>query len=139
MRKLIDDVKVAWVLSYSIVALFAVAIVGYCVKVGSVQGAESVGFQLATISAVIGGLVLAGGFLNKDTSKPDLAVSLRRIGVVYLGATLAFVVFGICFPLTNVSSYFGYVSTIGMVIGAFSFAAGSVWLATSVRQLWSRS
>jgi hypothetical protein len=140
MSKRIDDIKdVAYGLSYAVVALFTAAIVGYIVKVGFGQGGEPVGFQLATISAVIGGLILTSGFLDREPSKPDLAMSLRRIGVMYLVATLAFVVFGICFPLIGVSSYFAWVSVIGMVIGAFTFAAGSVLLATKVPQLWSGS
>jgi hypothetical protein len=140
MSKLIDDLKrVAYGLSFTVVALFAVAIVGYIVKVNFVEEGESVGFQLATISAVIGGLVLTSGFLDRESSKPDLALSLRRVGVVYLIATLAFVVFGVCFPLIDVSFYFVLVSLIGMVIGAFCFAAGSVLLAMKVPQLWSSS
>jgi hypothetical protein len=140
MNKLIDDIKdIAYGLSYVVVALFTAAIVGYIVKTNFGQGGEPVGFQLATISAVIGGLILTSGFLNRESSKPDLALSLRRIGVMYLVATLAFVVFGICFPLIDVSPYFAWVSVIGMVIGAFSFAVGSVLLAAKVPQLWSSS
>jgi hypothetical protein len=140
MKKLSNDIKdLAYGLAYVVVVLFAIAIVGYIVKVGFVQTGEPVGFQLATISAVIGGLILTSGFLDREPSKPDLAMSLRRVGVMYLVATLAFVVFGICFTLIGVSSYFMWVSLIGMVIGAFSFAIGSVLLAAKVPQLWSHS
>lgn len=140
MNKLIENIKdLAYGLSFTVVALFTVAIVGYIIKVNFGQGGEPVGFQLATISAVVGGLVLTSGFLNREPSKPDLALSLRRIGVVYLIATLAFVVFGICFPLIDVGSYFMVVSLIGIVIGAVSFALGSVLLAIRVPQLWSSS
>lgn len=140
MSTLIDKMRnLAYGLSYLVAVLFAVAIVGYIIKTNFGQDGEPVGFQLATIAAVIGGLVLASGFLNKGSSKPDLALSLRRIGTMYLVATLAFVVFGICFPLIEVSWYFMYASAIGIVAGAFSFAMGSVLLAMKVPQLWSSS
>ena len=126
-------------LSFLVAILFSAAIIGYIVKTNFGEGGEPVGFELATISAVIGGLVLTSGFLDKGASKPDLALSLRRIGTMYLVATLAFVVFGICSPLMEVSSYFMYASAIGIAVGALSFAMGSVLLAIKVPQLWSGS
>ncbi|MBN2187545.1 MAG: hypothetical protein JW732_08910 [Dehalococcoidia bacterium] len=138
-----DKLKsLAYVLAYFVAVLFSVAIVLYIIKTNFGEGGEPVGLQLATISAVIGGLVLASGFLNKGSSKPDLpnlALRLRRIGIMYLVATLAFVVFGICFPLIEESSPFIHASAIGMVVGALSFAMGSVLLAMEVPRLWSSS
>ena len=107
MSTLIDKMRnLVYGLSYLVAVLFAVAIVGYIIKTNFGEDGEPVGFQLATIAAVIGGLV---------------------------------VVFGICFPLIEVSWYFMYASAIGIVAGAFSFAMGSVLLAMKVPQLWSSS
>lgn len=140
MNKLIGPVKgLVYGLSYLVVILFSAAILGYIIVTNFGQDGEPVGFQLATISAIIGGLILAGGLLNKGSSTPDLALSLRRIGAMYLVATLAFVVSGICFPLIEVSCWFMYASTIGMAVGALSFAMGSVLLAIKVPQLFSGS
>jgi hypothetical protein len=140
MSKQKEEIKrLFYFLAYLVAVLFSVVIVSYIIATNFGKDGDPVGFQLATISAVIGGLVLASGFLNKGSSKPDLALSLRRIGVMYLVATLAFVVFGICFPLIEVARPFIYASAIGMVVGALSFAMGSVLLAIKVPQLWSSS
>ena len=140
MSRLIERIKnLVYSLAYLVVVLFAVVIVAYIIETNFGKEGDPVGFQLATISAVIGGLILTSGFLNKGSSKPNLALSLRRIGVVYLVATLSFVVFGVCFPLIEVASPFTYASAIGMSAGALSFAMGSVLLAIKVPQLWSSS
>lgn len=129
--------KLVYVLAYLVAVLFAAAILAYIIQTNFGKDGAPMGFQLATISAVIGGLVLTSGFLNRGSSKPDLALSLRRIGVIYLMATLAFVVFGICFPLIGVACPFVYASAIGMAVGALCFAMGSVLLAIKIPQLWS--
>ena len=140
MSRQIERIKnLVYFLAYLVAVLFSFAILVYIIETNFGKDGDPVGFQLATISAVIGGLVLASGFLNKGSSKPDLALSLRRIGVMYLVATLAFVVFGVCFPLIELACPFIYASAIGMAVGALSFAMGSVLLAIKVPQLWSSS
>jgi len=140
MNKLINPVKnLFYGLSYLVVILFSAAILAYIIETSFGKNGEPVGFLLATIAAVIGGLILAGGLLNKGSSAPSLALGLRRIGAMYLVATLAFVVFGMCFPLIEVSHWFIYASAIGMAAGALSFAMGSVLLAIKVPHLFSGS
>jgi len=129
---------VAYRLSYVVAVLFSVAIVGYILTSFGEPG-EPVGFQLATISAVIGGLILAGGMLGRGQPHPDSQLRLRRIGTLYLVATLAFVVFGICHPLMGVSGVFVFAAAAGMSVGALAFGMGSVLLATEVPRLWSGS
>src|SRR3972149_989149 len=86
-------VSLAYGLSYSLVVLLAVAIIGYFFKYDFGKlGTEVPGFQLATVSAVIGGLLLAsaGIALYAETQ-----FTLRRVAVCYLLATVAFVVLGL--------------------------------------------
>ncbi len=124
-------------LSY-LVAILASAAIAYGGAVSFGVDWESAGFRLATISAVIGGLVLAAGLLDKWSSDPDLSLSLRRIGTTYLVAALAFVVVGICSSFPR-PWFFDIARPIGMLAGVLSFATGSLWLASKVPRLWSGS
>lgn len=140
MSKLGDSMKnLARGLLYLVAILSSGAILGYIIHTNFGQDGEAVGFQLATVSAVIGGLTLAGGLLDRGEARPGLALGMRRIGTMYLVATLAFVVFGVCSPLMDVSWTFMYASMIGMAFGAVFFAIGSVLLASKVPQLLASS
>jgi len=88
-------------------------------------------FELAKISAILGGLVLAGGFFT--TSPQELKFKMRRIGALYLLATIAFVILGLALPifapLTEEMSY--YLFFFILVIGSLIVSAVAFALATS--------
>jgi len=140
MKKLINGLKgIFFGLSYGMAILFMFAIVLYIVETNFGKDGEPVGFQLATISAIVGGLILASAFFDKASSDSGLRLNLRRIGVIYLVATIAFVVFGICFPIMDTLPYITYVTAVSMVAGAMSFAMGTVLLVREIPRLWSDS
>ena len=59
-------------------------------------------FELAIISAVLGGFALSGGFLEQASS--GLKRHIRRIGVLYLGAAIFFTVFALVIPMAKVET-----------------------------------
>lgn len=131
--------KITYGLLYLVAILFMFAIVSYIAKTGFGKNGEPVGFQLATISAIIGGFILTSAFVDKEPQNSDLRLNLKHIGILYLIGTIAFVVFGIYFQIIEMSHWFIYVSAISMVAGALSFAMGTVLLALQMPRLWSSS
>ena len=126
-------------LSYTLVILLTLAFVVYIITYYFGR-AEPPGFELATISAIIGGLILASAGL---TSYAVIQERMKRTAVFYLIATIAFVVFGLFFPiadkLQNVPIYYDFVLKITAVsigIGAMSFSLGTVWLAFLIPKFW---
>lgn len=92
-------------LSYLPAALFAIIVVSYIIKTWLVFNDEKVGFELATVSALLGGFILTGAFIDRQNA--DNQTRLRRIGVVYLISTIAFVVFGLSVPIRYSTSCHG--------------------------------
>ena len=126
-------------LSYTLVILLTVAIVIYIITYYFGK-AEPPGFELATISAIIGGLILASAGLSSYAVVQD---RMKRTASFYLIATIAFVVFGLFFPIADkvqsVPVYYNFVLTITAVsigIGAISFSLGTVWLAFLIPKFW---
>ena len=154
MNRLADGLKrFLYGLCYLIVIGFTVAIVAYILVTYFGKIGEPPGFELATVSALIGGFILTSAFFGKASS--GLRLKLRRIGVSFLVATLAFVVFAICFPLidklpqelvfcnvnllVNPTVITVWVTGISIGVGAASFAEGAVQLALVIPQLWRKS
>jgi len=121
-------------LSYILAILFMIVIVMYIIKTGFGTDGEPVGFQLATISAIIGGLILASAGL---TAYADTQQNMKRIGVVYLMATVSFVIFGICFPLIEWNCFMPWIAGTGMAAGALSFAIATILLAYTLPSIWN--
>ena len=121
-------------LSFLPAILLMLAIVMYIIKTGFGTVGEPVGFQLATISAVIGGLLLASAAVSSHASAID---RMKRVGVLYLMATVSFVVFGICFPILDWNPVMPWVAGSGMVAGALSFAIATIWLTLTLPNIWS--
>jgi len=111
-------------------------IVMYIIKTGFGTDGEPVGFQLATISAVIGGLILASAGLSSYASAQE---RMKRVGVFYLMATVSFVIFGICFPILEWNFLMPLIAGIGMAAGALSFAIATILLAYTLPSIWSDS
>ena len=89
-------------------------------------------FDLAKICALLGGFVLAGGFFA--TSSQDLKYEMRRIGALYLLATVAFVILGLSLPIYilkiegAIHYIFVVLTIVSMVVGIVSFALATSWL-----------
>ncbi len=126
-------------LSYTLVILLALSVIVYIIThyFGKV---EPPGFELATISAIIGGFILASAGLSSYDSVRD---RMKSTASFYLIATIAFVVFGLFFPIADklwdVPIYYDFVLIITAVsigIGALSFSLGTVWLAFLIPKFW---
>lgn len=126
-------------IAYLPVIMFLFGIVLYIFETDFGREVGSSGFELATISAVIGGLILASGFLEKASNQ--LQFSLRRIGVLYLIATIFFIVYEISFPLIDnplIDNPIAiWVVGISIASGALAFARATVLLVLVLRELWS--
>ena len=98
-------------------------------------------FELAKVCAIVGGLVLAGGFVAN--SPRDLKFKMRRVGTLYLLATLSFVVLGLALPVHLLEvggisqAIFTVVTFASMVSGIVSFALATSWLTMLLPKLWS--
>ncbi len=137
MQSLLDKLKAfLYGLSYLLAILFMIVIVMYIIKTGFGTDGEPVGFQLATISAVIGGLILASAGLSSYASAQQ---KMKRIGVFYLMATVSFVIFGICFPIIEWNVLMPWIAGTSMVAGALSFAIATIFLAYTLPSIWSES
>jgi hypothetical protein len=116
------------------VILFGTIIVAFIVKTWLVLDNEKIGFELATISAIVGGFILASGFMDRQT--PDRQTRLRRIGIIYLISTISFVVLGITAPILNDFCFVPYLGAVSIAIGAMFFAMGTVLLVREMPRLW---
>lgn len=121
-------------LSFLPVVLFAIVITAFIVKTWLVLDDEKVGFDLATISAIIGGFILAGAFI--DRQDPYGQARLRRIGLVYLISTIAFVVLAMSAPILNDFWLAPYLGAASIATGAVFFALGTVLLVREIPRLW---
>lgn len=98
----------------------------------------TVGFDLATVSALLGGLILTSAFLGQD--KLRSSYQLRRTGLLYLIATLLFIVLGISMQL---QIWDAYSAALGIMIattalGTISFSWATVLLVWQVPELWRK-
>ena len=121
-------------LSYILAILFMLVTVMYIIQTGFGTDGEPVGFQLATISAVIGGLILASAGL---TSYANTQQNMKRIGVLYLIAAVSFVILGICLPLIEWNCFMPWIAGTGMAVGALFFAMATILSAFTLPSIWN--
>lgn len=121
-------------LSYGIVVLFTTGIILYIIRSDFGKIGDSVGFELATISAILGGLILTSGFLEKAPN--SLQARLRQIGVAFIVATMSFAIYEISFA-SIAYTLAQYITALSITLGALSFAIGTLLLALVIPQLWS--
>ena len=126
-------------LSFILVVLLAVSIITYVITYYFGK-AEPPGFELATISAIIGGFILASAGLATYAPVQD---RMKRIGLSYLIATIAFLVFALFFgildSIEDIPIYYQivlYSSAVSIGVGAVSFSLGTVWIALSLSNFW---
>ena len=100
-------------------------------------------FELAIVSALLGGFVLASGFISRPADK--LATGLKRVGVLYLVATIAFVVFGLYITLDKIATAGDSLSKLTQVIvpgslyiGVPAFTWATASLVTLTPQIWGK-
>lgn len=102
-----------------------------------------VGFELATISAIVGGLLLASGSISKDSRLSKFQGDIRRTGILYLAATISFVFIGLFLPLLKIpgiAEWLGFVVVTIVLVPSlcfFGWATGD--LVILLPQLWSNS
>ena len=70
--------------------------------IANIAKGESPSFELAVISAVLGGFALSSGFVDEASSM--LKRSIRRVGVLYLGSAIFFTVFTLVIPMAKVET-----------------------------------
>jgi len=121
-------------LCYVPAILFGTIIVAFIVKTWLVLNNDKIGFEMATIAALLGGFILTGAFL--DNQVPARQIRLRRIGITYLVSTISFVVLGFAAPILNDFSFVPYLSAISIAFGALCFAFGTVLLIIEIPRLW---
>ena len=90
-------------------------------------------FEMATVTALLGGFALAGGFSGVARLK-DLTFSLRRIGALYIASTIAFFLFGLFIPLTEetlpkiLTDQAVPIAVASVYIGAFLLVIATGWI-----------
>lgn len=97
-------------------------------------------FELAIVSAVIGGFALSGGFLDKASA--GLQRNIKCIGALYLGAAIAFIVFALVIPMAAiVTSGAAYwivylANLISMFVAMLFFALATGWLIAKLPKIF---
>jgi len=132
------------VLSPMIFTVILSAEIGY-IPIKHFGNADAPSFEMATLSALLGGFVLTGGFLSGSSNA--LGMSLRRVGTLYLASTVSFAILGLFLPILKVigdADSIGdyivvWVTGISMVVGMIFFATATTWLIRILPEIWSKS
>jgi len=121
---------------------FVIGFFGYFIYAFQHGSGSDVAFQMATISGVLGGLVLSGGLIQ---GKSPFGVHLRRIGILFIASTLGFILVGLSTPLVNTLpqnelpfKFFKFAFQAGFLIGVVGFSFATGYLAVRIPQLWKR-
>lgn len=122
--------------------VFVIGLIGYFIYALQHEPGSNVAFQMATISGILGGLVLSGGII-KGKSPPG--TGLRRVGVCFIASTLGFILFGLYAPFLDklpkdeLSFKFSRLAfQVGFVIGISGFSLATEYLAVLIPKLWKR-
>lgn len=109
--------------------------------------AEPPGFELAVVSSIFGGLLFSGAFIGRTSLKKEIQVEVRRIGILYLVATIGFIFLVLFLPMARIKpeptgiAYWVIfiVVALGMFGSALLFALATGRLIRIIPQLWSGS
>lgn len=122
--------------------VFVIGLIGYFIYALQHEPGNNVAFQMATISGILGGLVLSGGLI-KGKSPPG--VGLRRVGICFIASALGFILFGLYAPLLDklpkdeLSFKFSSLAfQVGFLIGIIGFSLATAYLAVLLPKLWKR-
>ena len=90
--------------------------------------------EMAIVTALLGGITLAGGFIKDGIEGVN---QLRRIGAIYIFATIAFLVFGFYVTIDGalpgdrdvfMHNYMVWVMGVTLYGGAIAFTLATTWL-----------
>ena len=122
--------------------VFAIGLIGYFIYALLHEPGNNVAFQMATISGILGGLVLSGGLIR---GKSPPGTGLRRAGICFIASTLGFILFGLYAPLLDklpkeeLSFKFSRLAfQVGFGIGVIGFSLATAYLAVLIPRLWKR-
>jgi len=109
--------------------------------------AEPPGFELTVVSSILGGLLFSGAFIGRTSLSEEAQVEVRRIGILYLAATIGFLFLVLFLPMgrtepepTGVAFWVIFVVVaLGMFGSALLFALATGRLIRIIPQLWSGS
>ena len=148
LRKLINGInkrkeEIVRGLSFSIYMLLAIGILSY-IPLAYFGTTEPPGFELAIVSAIIGGLLFSGRFSGMASEDAELVKKVRQIGILYLVATIAFVFLALFLQLAKVEfeSIIAnwtviLVNIVSMSVSVISFSWATAELAYIIPKLWS--
>lgn len=102
-------------------------------------------FDLAILSALLGGFTLSGGFIIRRL-ETKVNTLLRRTGILYFLATVAFIVFGTYTSLDKfitdnqgtTPSLFGILVPASLVIGVAAFTVATGFFMRAIPHLWKK-
>ena len=103
---------------------------------------EPPGFELAVLSSIFGGLLFSGGFFSNTFPGTEIQREVRRVGIMYLLATIGFVFLVVFLPMTRPEptglAYWVIfvVLAISMFGSAAVFAFATARLIRLIPQLW---
>jgi hypothetical protein len=107
--------------------------------------AEPPGFELAVVSSIFGGLLFSGAFIGKTSLSKEIQMEVRRIGILYLVATIGFIFLVLFLPMARIEptgiAYWVIfiIVALGMFGSALLFALATGRLIRIIPQLWSGS
>jgi len=121
---------------------FVVGFIVYLIYAFQSKSASDVAFQVATISGLLGGLVLSGGLIKDKT---PTGVQLKRIGVLFIASTLGFILVGLYGPILDkppenqmTIEISKRVFQAGLLIGIIGFSLATGFLAVLMPKLWKK-
>jgi hypothetical protein len=133
------------ILGLILISLFNLGLAGYIVLsiANYATNSKIPTFELATVSAIIGGLLFSSGFTGIIRVRPEIQNRVRRISLLYLVATLSFVFLTLYLTLAQVN-YSDELSkiivlsanSVGILASLVSFSWANTELILLIPQLW---
>ena len=126
--------------------LLSIGIIAYIILY-YVAKQEPPGFELATISGVIGGLLFSGAFAGRASqnsrAQRKLQKEVKRTGILYLVAAIGFIFLALFWPMlklefTNIVAEWTVIIVIflSLLVSIIPFAWATAELAALIPKLW---
>jgi hypothetical protein len=129
-------------LSYFVVAFIVVSVMAYFFEGFGELKSSNLGFELASVSAILGGLILASAGTAWHVV---FRLKLRRVAIWYLLASVGFILFQLFLILTiqiesslcaQLLYAISIILAILMISAALFFGLGTMWLIQIIPNLW---